>query len=79
MYIMDEKFVVYNSNTSIVSTALLPIVKEVLENLIPNEDIILYISFFLPRNLKYKIYHFKYKQNRKQKYHIKEKVTSRYR
>jgi len=75
---MDEKFVVYNSNTSIVSTPLLPVIKDLLYTIIPN-DIIIIISNFLPRNIKYKIYNFKYKQNRKQKYYIREKVTSRYR
>lgn len=75
---MEEKFVVYNSNTSIVSTPLLPVIKDLLYTIIPN-DIIIIISNFLPRNIKYKIYNFKYKQNRKQKYYIREKVTSRYR
>jgi hypothetical protein len=74
---MDEKFVVYNSNTSIVSTPLLPVIKDLLYTIIPN-DIIIIISNFLPRNIKYKIYNFKYKQNRKQKYYMREKVTSRY-
>ena len=73
---MDEKFVVYNSNTSIVSTPLLPVIKDLLYTIIPN-DIIIIISNFLPRNIKYKIYNFKYKQNRKQKYYMREKVTSR--
>ena len=75
---MDEKFVVYNSNTSIVSTPLLPVIKDLLYTIIPN-DIIIIISNFLPRNIKYKIYNFKYKQNRKQKYYMREKVSSRYR
>ena len=75
---MEEKFVVYNSNTSIVSTPLLHVIKDLLYTIIPN-DIIIIISNFLPRNIKYKIYNFKYKQNRKQKYFIREKVTSRYR
>jgi len=74
---MEEKFVVYNSNTSIVSTPLLPVIKDLLYTIIPN-DIIIIISNFLPRNIKYKIYNFKYKQNRKQKYYMREKVTSRY-
>jgi len=74
---MDEKFVVYNSNTSIISTPLLPVIKDLLYTIIPN-DIIIIISNFLPRNIKYKIYNFKYKQNRKQKYYMREKVTSRY-
>jgi hypothetical protein len=75
---MDEKFVVYNSNTSIISTPLLPVIKDLLYTIIPN-DIIIIISNFLPRNIKYKIYNFKYKQNRKQKYYMREKVSSRYR
>ena len=75
---MDEKFVVYNSNTSIISTPLLPVIKDLLYTIIPH-DIIIIISNFLPRNIKYKIYNFKYKQNRKQKYYMREKVSSRYR
>lgn len=75
---MEEKCVVYNSNTSIVSTPLLPVIKDLLYTIIPN-DIIIIISNFLPRNIKYKIYNFKYKQNRKQKYYMREKISSRYR
>lgn len=75
---MEEKFVVYNSNYSLISTPLLPVIKDILYTIIPN-DIIILISKFLPRNIKYKIYNIKYKPIRKQKYFIREKVTSRYR
>jgi len=75
---MEEKFVVYNSNTSLISTPVLPLIKDILYTIVPN-DIIIIISNFLPRNIKYKIYNIKYKPIRKQKYFIKEKVSSRYR
>tara|TARA_R110002124_G_scaffold253075_1_gene418498 strand:+ start:347 stop:613 length:267 start_codon:yes stop_codon:yes gene_type:complete len=77
-YIYMEDYVVYNSNISIVSTPLLTVIKDLLDTIIPT-DIIIYISFFLPKNIKYKIYNLKYKPNRKQKYYIKDKVCSRYR
>ncbi len=75
---MEEKFVVYNSNYSLISTPVLPLIKDILYNVIPN-DIIILISNFLPRNIKYKIYNFKYKPKRKEKYYIREKISSRYR
>jgi len=75
---MEEKFVVYNSNYSLVSTPLLPLLKEILYTIVSN-DIIIIITNFLPRNIKYKIYNFKYKPKRKEKYYIREKISSRYR
>ncbi len=50
-----EEYVVYNSNYSLISTPVYPLLKDVLFSIIPN-DLILLISFFLPRNIKYKIY-----------------------
>lgn len=77
MYIM-EKYVVYNSNYSLISTPVYPLLKNILINIIPN-DIIILISNFLPRNIKYKIYNIKYKPSRKQKYYIREKINTKYR
>jgi hypothetical protein len=73
-----EEYVVYNSNYSLISTPVYPLLKDVLFSIIPN-DLILLISFFLPRNIKYKIYNIKYKPNRKQKYYIREKINTKYR
>jgi len=73
-----EQYVVYNSNYSLISTPVYPLLKEILTYIIPN-DIIIIISNFLPRNIKYKIYNIKYKPNRKEKYYIREKISSRYR
>jgi hypothetical protein len=73
-----EEYVVYNSNYSLISTPVYPLLKDVLFSIIPN-DLILLISFFLPRNIKYKIYNIKYKPSRKQKYYIREKINTKYR
>ena len=73
-----EQYVVYNSNYSLISTPVYPLLKEILTYIIPN-DIIIIISNFLPRNIKYKVYNIKYKPNRKEKYYIREKISSRYR
>lgn len=74
---MEENIIYYSSNTTRISNNTLSIIKEILYPTLPNE-IIYSISKYLPKKLYYKSYNIKVKQNRKDKYFIHHKVTSRY-
>ena len=74
---MEENLICYSSNTTRVSHNTLFIIKEILYPALPNE-IIYCISKYLPKNIYYKIYNIKVKKNRKDKYFIHHKVTTRY-